>query len=73
MKDQAIVIEALNEAGQIIAEYLEPGPRNAEQTINQLIKTLDNRQLAGALERLQKVVGTIIRDYEAFHSAEKRA
>jgi hypothetical protein len=37
MKDQAIVIEALNEAGQIIAEYLEPGPRNAEATLDRLI------------------------------------
>jgi hypothetical protein len=54
MKDQAIVIEALKEAGQIIAEYLEPGPRNADATINRLIRTLDNQRLAEALERLQK-------------------
>jgi hypothetical protein len=53
MKDQAIVIEALNEAGQIIAEYLEPGPRNAEATLDRLIQTLDNQRLAQALERLQ--------------------
>jgi hypothetical protein len=33
MKDQAVVIEALKEAGQIIAEYLEHGPRDAEATL----------------------------------------
>jgi hypothetical protein len=32
MKDKDIVIEALNEASQIIAEYLEPGPRDAKAT-----------------------------------------
>jgi hypothetical protein len=57
MDDQAIVIEALHEAGQIIAEYLEPGPRNAEATLDRLIQTLDNQRLAKALERLQKGAG----------------
>jgi hypothetical protein len=42
MKDQAIVVEALNEASRMIAEYLEPGPRNAEVTVNRLIQALDN-------------------------------
>jgi hypothetical protein len=32
MRDEAIVIEALNEASQIIAENLEPGPRDAKAT-----------------------------------------
>jgi hypothetical protein len=57
MKDQAIVIEALNEAGEIIAEYLEPGPRDAEATVNRLIQTLDNVRLAEALELLEKEFG----------------
>lgn len=52
MNDQAIVIEALNEAGEIIAEYLEPGPRDTKATVNRLIETLDNQRLAAALERL---------------------
>jgi hypothetical protein len=44
--------QALNEAGQIIAEYLEPGPRNAKEMTDELIRTLDNERLATALERL---------------------
>jgi hypothetical protein len=41
-------------AGEIIAEYLEPGPRNSEVTVNRLIQALDNVRLAEALERLEK-------------------
>ena len=33
MTDQALLISALHEAGRIIGEYIEPGPRDAEQTL----------------------------------------
>jgi hypothetical protein len=49
---QAIVIEALNEASQIFAEYLEPSPRNAEATLDQPIRTLE--RLGAAVERLER-------------------
>lgn len=55
MKDQAIVIKVLNEAGQILVEYLESIPRNAEATLDKLIQTLDNQQFAGALWRLESL------------------
>ncbi len=29
------------EAGRIISEYIEPGPRDAEQTLTRLIAVLD--------------------------------
>jgi hypothetical protein len=54
VKDQGIVIEALYEAGQIIAEYLEPASRNAEATVNRLIQTLDDERLGSAVERLNR-------------------
>jgi hypothetical protein len=31
MTDQALLISTLREAGRIIGEYIEPGPRDAEQ------------------------------------------
>jgi hypothetical protein len=31
----------LREAGRIIGEYIEPGPRDAEQTLTRLIAVLD--------------------------------
>jgi hypothetical protein len=57
MKDQALVIEALNEASQIIAEYLEPGPRDAKATLHRLIRTLDDERLGAAVERLEQGFG----------------
>jgi hypothetical protein len=36
---------------------LEPGPRNAEQTLTQLIAVLDYQDLARAIERLEKGSG----------------
>ena len=42
------------EAGRIISEYIEPGPRDAEQTLTRLIAVLDTQDLARAIERLEK-------------------
>ena len=36
MTDQALLISMLREAGRIIGEYIEPGPRDAEQTLTRL-------------------------------------
>jgi hypothetical protein len=38
---------------------LEPGPRNAEQTLTQLIAVLDYQDLARAIERLEKGSGVM--------------
>jgi hypothetical protein len=55
MTDREIVLKALEEAQQILAEYLEPGqPRNAEFTIERLMLTLDNDDLADAQRRLRE-------------------
>jgi hypothetical protein len=54
MKDQAIVVTALNEAALIIADYLEPGPKDPVATINRLTEVLDNQELAAAIERMEK-------------------
>ena len=57
MKDQAIVVTALNEAALIIGDHLEPGPKDPIATINRLIEVLDNQELAAAIERMEKVTG----------------
>jgi hypothetical protein len=38
----------------IIAEYLQPGRRNADETMTQLIAVLDSQALPAAIERLEK-------------------
>ena len=54
MMDQELLISTLRKARQILGEYLEPGPRDADETITQLIAVLDNQDLASAIDRLEK-------------------
>jgi hypothetical protein len=54
MTDQQLLISTVREAGRIIAEYLEPGGPDAEETLSWLIAVLDNDDLARAVERLEK-------------------
>jgi hypothetical protein len=57
MKDQAIVLTALNEAASIIGGHLEPGPpRDPAATIKRLIDVLDSQELAAAIKRLENGV-----------------
>jgi hypothetical protein len=58
MTDQQILIAALEKAGAIIGEHIEPGrARDPEQTINRLIAVLDTHDVASAIERLKKGFG----------------
>jgi hypothetical protein len=41
----------------VIAGYLEPGPRNAEETLDQLIRIIDDRELHDAVIELLKTEG----------------
>jgi hypothetical protein len=41
MTDQELLISTIRKAGQIIGKYIEPGPRDAEQTLTQLIAVLE--------------------------------
>ena len=53
MTDQELLISTLREACLIIANYLEPGARDADEVITQLIAVLDTQELANAIERLE--------------------
>jgi hypothetical protein len=58
MKDEDVVLTALNEAALIIGDYLEPGiPRDPVATINRLIEVFDNQELAAAIKRVEKGYG----------------
>ena len=57
MTDQECIIIALRDATEIIGDYLEPGPRDAEETINRLIAVLDTQEPAAALERVEGTAG----------------
>lgn len=41
-------------ARRILGEYIEPGPRNATDTVDRLIDILDDRNLVATLNRLNR-------------------
>ena len=51
MKDQDRINKAVTSAQKVLGEYIEPGPRDCEQTINELLDVLDDRKVADAVER----------------------
>ena len=53
MTDKELLISTLREACLIIANYLESGPRDADEVITQLIAVLDTQELANAIERIE--------------------
>ena len=52
--DRDTVLRAVEDAWRILGEYLQPGPRNATQTVERLLAVLDNDDVATAHDRLRK-------------------
>jgi hypothetical protein len=50
------VLQAVQEAQGILARHVEPGPKDCEQTINQLLDVLDDEAVVQAIEdsRIEK-------------------
>ena len=57
MTDQEIVLRALTELQMIAADYIEPNPRDAEITMQQMLSILDRRDVVAAAERQSKGYG----------------
>lgn len=54
VSDQDLVLDVVQEAQRILAEYAEAGPRrNPDETINMLLYLLDRRDVVAALSRLR--------------------
>jgi hypothetical protein len=49
-----VVEKAFDNAQLVIAEYIQPGPRDAERTLERLIDILDDPDLYGALVELHE-------------------
>jgi hypothetical protein len=53
MKDQVTTLmEAVRQAQAVLANYLEPGPRNAEKTLGALLDILDDKEVVRAMRLL---------------------
>ena len=57
MTDREVVIQAIEEAQRILAEYIEPGRRDAVATVKALLDVLDRREVVAALNRLKEGYG----------------
>ena len=57
MTDQEIILAALRQAGLIVAEYLESGSGNPQETITRLAAVLDTQELADAVTRFERGLG----------------
>lgn len=57
MRDLDLVQQAISDAQAVLADYLEPGPRDAEAAMQRLIAILDRDDLVAALERLKQGFG----------------
>jgi hypothetical protein len=57
MTDQELVLSALRQVGLIVAEHLELGMTDSDETITQLVAVLDTKELADAINRLERGFG----------------
>jgi hypothetical protein len=49
--------KAFVDAHVVIGDYLQPGPRDAEETLNQLIRVIDDRELYDAIVEILRAEG----------------
>jgi hypothetical protein len=54
MTDQELIFSALRQVGLIVADHLESGASDADETITQLIAVLDTKELAAAMNRVER-------------------
>ena len=52
--DQETVLRAIEDARRILGEYIEPGPRDATQTVERLLAVLDRNDVVHALDRIKR-------------------
>jgi hypothetical protein len=58
VSDQDLLLDAVEEAQRVLAEYVDPGSRrNADATINMLMFLLGRRDVVAAVDRLRAGYG----------------
>ena len=57
LSDEELTLMALREAQLILADYVQPGPRDSEKTIQQLLEVLDRDDVVEAVDRLEAGTG----------------
>jgi hypothetical protein len=62
LSDEELTVYAIREAQLILADYIEPGTRNAEKTIQDLLDVLDRNDVVEAVDRLEDATGLRLAD-----------
>jgi hypothetical protein len=57
MTDEELLIYAMREAQLVLAQHIDRSPRDAEETIAQLLEILDRQDVVKATERLCRGYG----------------
>lgn len=57
MTDQELVLSTLRQIGLIVAEHVELGVTDADDTVMKLVAVLDTKELADAINRLERRFG----------------
>jgi hypothetical protein len=52
--DQDTLLRAVEDARRILGQYVEPGQRDAAQTVQSLLAVLDKNEVVHALDRLKR-------------------
>jgi hypothetical protein len=52
--DQETLVRTIEDARRILGECIEPGPRDARQTVERLSAVLDRDELMHALDRIRR-------------------
>jgi hypothetical protein len=55
--DAELIVYAMREAQSILAQHIERSPRDAEETITQLLDILDRQDIVAATDRLCREYG----------------
>lgn len=57
LSDEELALHAIREAQLILADYIQPGSRDAAQTINELLSVLDRNDVVEAVDGLEAGTG----------------
>jgi hypothetical protein len=58
LSDEELTVYAIREAQLILADYVQPGPTDAEKTVQELLEVLDSNDVVEADDRLEDSTGT---------------
>ncbi|MGM4885307.1 hypothetical protein AB8A20_08015 [Tardiphaga sp. 604_B6_N1_1] len=57
MRDIDIINKAMEDAQAVLRDFIQPGPRDPQDTLARMLEILDHQDVVAAQERLRKAMG----------------